>query len=212
MRRLNTAIRIVIYGSLAALVLFAAGFFHFLQQIPTGTPRLEGADGIVVLTGAAFRIQDAVALLEQGRGRRLLITGVHPATTREALSQQVPDARELFACCIDIGHYARNTIGNAAEATGWARRHGFSSLIVVTSNYHLPRSLAEFSRAMPGTALIPYPVVADSFRERDWWAKGEVMRVVLTEYVKYVAAVARQTFIDPGHNTATASPAPGGRP
>lgn len=212
MRRLNAAIRIIVYGSLAALAVFAAGFAYFLQQIPTGNGTPGRADGIVVLTGAAFRIHDAVALLDQGQGRRLLITGVHPSTTREALSEQLPAAEPLFECCIDIGHYARNTVGNAAEAQAWARTHGFASLIVVTSNYHLPRSLAEFSRAMPGITLIPYPVVTDTFRETGWWTRGEVMRVVLTEYVKYVAAVARQTFVDPGPALATASPPPGGRP
>lgn len=204
MKRFDKAVRVAAILSLAVVALLVAGFFYFLAQIPDRTEVAEArADGIVVLTGAASRITDAVRLLDDGRAKRLLITGVHPTTSREALNRQMPEFARLFACCIDIGHSAQNTAGNAAEARAWAGAFGFRSLIVVTSNYHLPRSLAEFARAMPEARLTPYAVVSESFREKPWLADGAVLRVVLIEYAKYLASIARRTFVDP-HSGAAA--------
>jgi uncharacterized SAM-binding protein YcdF (DUF218 family) len=204
--RLGRAIRICGYGALLVAVAFVAGFAYFTAQIPKQHSEPAGpADGIVVLTGAASRITDAVELLSAGYAKRLLITGVYPGTSRHDLHRQIPNSQFLFECCIDIGRSALNTVGNAAEARDWARGLGFTSLIVVTSNYHLPRSLSEFSRAMPEIALVPYPVVPEAFRERDWWRDGEAWRMLLVEYVKFIASTARQTFVDPSTGYATAS-------
>lgn len=190
--RRPVALRAAILLALGAVAGFFVGFLVFTQTIPTdqsaGLPR---ADGIVVLTGAAARIEDAVRLLEQGRARRLLISGVHPKTTREELTRQFPDYAEQFACCIDIDYNALNTIGNALEAGRWARQRGLSSLIIVTSGYHMPRSMVEFTRQLPGVELLPYPVLRDSIRVEEWWAYPGTLRLLMMEYVKYLAAVSR---------------------
>jgi len=211
--QLGKAARIAGCGALVVVLAFVAGFAYFTAQIPKQqVGPVAGADGIVVLTGAASRIADAVQLLKTGHAKRLLITGVHPGTTREDLNRQIPDADDMFHCCIDIGRSALNTAGNAAEATSWARSLGFSSLIVVTSNYHLPRSMAEFSRAMPDVVLVPYPVVPETFRDRAWWRDNDAWRVLLVEYVKFVASMARHTFVDRSTVYATASVHPPERP
>ncbi len=43
----------------------------------------------------------------------------------------------MLACCVDLGHTARDTIGNATETRDWAADHHYVSLIVVTSAYHI---------------------------------------------------------------------------
>jgi len=194
------------YGALVVALVLVAGFAYFTSQIPKqhGYP-VGTADGIVVLTGAASRIADAVQLLGAGHAKRLLITGVNPGTSRHDLHRQIPNSQALFECCIDIGRSALNTFGNASEARDWAQDLGFTSLIVVTSNYHLPRSLSEFSRAMPDIALVPYPVVPETFRDRAWWRDGEAWRMLFVEYMKFIASTARQTLVDPSTEYATAS-------
>jgi len=200
------AARIAGIGVLVAALSLLAGFAYFVAQIPTQPQGPAArADGIVVLTGGASRIADAVHLLNDGHAKRLLITGVNPGTSRDALKQQIPESHNLFDCCIDIGHSAMNTLGNAAEAKAWVNDLGFGSLIVVTSNYHLPRSLSEFARAMPDITLLAYPVVPESFREADWWSEREAWRMLFIEYAKYLASVARQTLVDPQRGYATAS-------
>ena len=176
----------------SAVVVFIGGFLLFA----TGIPRIETqpphpADGIVALTGGASRITDAMELLAGNQGKRLLISGVNPATKPGELIRLTPEYEKLFACCIDLGHQALNTSGNALEIAQWSRALGFRSLIVVTSGWHMPRALVELRREMPGTDLIPYSVVTDRMREEPWWTNAQTARLLMLEYLKYLAALAR---------------------
>ena len=176
----------------SAAVIFLGGFFLFATGIPrTETPPPHPADGIVALTGGASRITDAMELLAGNQGKRLLISGVNPATKPGELIRLTPEYEKLFACCIDLGHQALNTSGNALEIAQWSRALGFRSLIVVTSGWHMPRALVELRREMPGTDLIPYSVVTDRMREEPWWTNAQTARLLMLEYLKYLAALAR---------------------
>lgn len=178
-------------GVLLALVA-GLGFVSFAEGLPRDEPVIsKPADGIVVLTGGASRVVDAVELLAEGRGKRLLISGVHPATTPEELTRVNPDFARLLDCCIDLGHEATNTIGNALETGRWVRERNFHSLIIVTSGWHMPRALVEIEREVPQAELIPYPVVTDRMRDSAWWSDAATVRLLFIEYVKYVATVAR---------------------
>ena len=128
------------------------------------------ADGIVVLTGGASRIEDAVELLASGRGQRLLITGVHRMTSEREIARLKPGYTKVFTCCVDLDRSALNTIGNATETRRWAHERGFRSIIVVTSSYHMPRAMAELERQLPDIQLIPFPVVTDQLRAS--WSSG----------------------------------------
>jgi uncharacterized SAM-binding protein YcdF (DUF218 family) len=188
-RRLLRAIALALGVALAAL---AGGFLWFLWRVPTAEVKLDrNADGIVVLTGGASRITDAIDLLASGRGTRLLISGVHRATTPGEIAHLVPEYQTLFACCVDLDHFAVNTVGNAVETRNWVRRHGFRSLIVVTSSYHMPRTMAELARQMPDVDLIPFPVISDRMRAEPWWANGPTARLLFSEYLKYIVAQVR---------------------
>lgn len=176
----------------SAIVIFLGGFLLFATGIPrTETPPPHSADGIVALTGGASRITDAMELLAGNQGKRLLISGVNPATKPSELIRLTPEYEKLFACCIDLGHQALNTSGNALEIAQWSRALGFRSLIVVTSGWHMPRALVELRREMPGTDLIPYSVVTGRMREEPWWMNAQTARLLMLEYLKYLAALAR---------------------
>jgi len=176
----------------AGIVLLAVGFVWFVWQVPDEESHLDGkADGIVVLTGAATRIPDALELLDSKRGQRLLITGVHRTTSAREITRLMPLNKQTFACCVDLDRSALNTLGNAIEAKRWAREKGFNSLIVVTSNWHMPRAMAELSHQMPDITLIPYPVVSDKIKSQAWWTSPDILRLLMSEYVKYVFAVLR---------------------
>ena len=154
--------------------------------MPEGT-----ADGIAVLTGGVARIDEAMKLLAQGKAKRLLITGVNRTTSTEELKQLASEGDQLFTCCVDIDKEARNTIDNATETSQWVARNRYHSIIVVTSNYHMPRALAELARVMPGVTLIPYAVVDNNVRLDRWWTYPGTTKLLISEYLKYLPALAR---------------------
>jgi uncharacterized SAM-binding protein YcdF (DUF218 family) len=179
------------------LLALSAGFAWYVWQIQNEEVRLDRtADGIVVLTGAASRIPDAIDLLASQRGRRLLITGVHRTTSAREIASLMLLNERLFACCVDLDRSALNTVGNALETKRWARERGFTSLIIVTSNWHMPRAMAEIAHQIPDVALIPFPVVSEKIKSEPWWSHAATARLLLAEYLKYVVAVARM-HLDP---------------
>jgi uncharacterized SAM-binding protein YcdF (DUF218 family) len=98
---------------------------------------------------------------------------------------------DLFSCCVDIGYDALDTIGNAEEASNWIHDRGYKSILVVTNNYHMPRSLAELAYVDPDIEFIPYPVVNSDLKTRDWFTDPNALRVMLAEYAKLLLAGAR---------------------
>ncbi len=187
------ALMLVLILLIVGFVLFATGLDR-TQHDPEGT-----ADGITVLTGGKARIAEAMRLLSQRKARRVLITGVHRATTKETLKEFAQEGNQLFTCCVDIDREARNTIDNAAETRDWVAQKGYRSLIVVTSNYHMPRALAELGRAMPGVTLIPYSVVDNNVQLERWWLYPGTTKLLLSEYLKYLPALGRLGVTDLVH-------------
>jgi len=176
---------------LLAVVLTLIGFFIFTGTLQRSQPEPRTADGIAVLTGGVARIDEAMKLLAQGKAKRLLITGVNRTTSTEALKQLASEGDQLFACCVDIDKAARNTIDNATETSQWVAQNRYNSIIVVTSNYHMPRALAELARAMPEVSLVPYSVVDNNVRLDHWWAYPGTTRLLVSEYLKYLPALGR---------------------
>ena len=172
------------------LALWSGGFVWFAEGLPASSPALDAAgDGVVVLTGGSQRISAALGLIGDGRGRRLLITGVGMTTDRQALQRITGERPELFDCCVDIDHRAVNTAGNARQASEWAKALNYRSLTVVTAGYHMPRSLFEFRRAMPDIEMIAYPVYPNQIRLGRWWSSISTLRVVISEYSKYLVSL-----------------------
>ncbi|MFG1299439.1 YdcF family protein [Xanthobacter sp. V3C-3] len=206
------AVGLVLLAGLGG-VAAAAGFIAFTAQIAAREPvAVKSADAIVVLTGGPSRIVDAVGLLAEGRGRRLLITGVNPSTSTEEMRRALPDGEHLLGCCIDLGHKALNTRGNALEAAEWARDRRFRSLVVVTSSWHMPRAMMELGRALPEVELVAYPVVTTRTQPERWWSDPGTLKLLAKEYVKFIMATVK---IRPAQAVAgagappQASPAPG---
>lgn len=180
-------LRLVTIAVIVSLTLTLIGFIRFTDTI-AGLKAAESTaevDAIVALTGGYQRIDQALALLEQGVGERLLISGVNPSTTGSALRRVTGTKSATFACCVDIGYEALDTIGNANETAGWIRQHGYERILVVTNNYHMPRSLLELSQASPDVVFVAYPVTSADLKTDEWLYDPLALRTLLTEYAKY---------------------------
>jgi uncharacterized SAM-binding protein YcdF (DUF218 family) len=194
--RLRRFARSAIAISIAAAIAFVLGFFAFAERIGAlQTPDvLAAADGIVVLTGGQSRLEAAAALLASAKGKRLLISGVHPTIGKSDVLRAVGGNPALFKCCVDIGHEALQTVGNAAETAKWVRDHDYASIILVTNNYHMPRSLLEMERVLKNVKITPYPVVNSDLTGGSWMSRPDTVRVLLGEYVRYVGAMGRSVL------------------
>lgn len=142
------------------LALWAGGFCWFGLTLPRGAGLDEGVevDGIVVFTGSPGRIDAGLAILAEGRGRRLLVSGVDPDLAIGTIRAAIHADDRLFDCCIELGRAALDTEGNAAEAVAWARAGGYRSLALVTSDWHVRRSMIEVSRHDHRLAVHPVAV------------------------------------------------------
>ncbi|MEQ8745965.1 YdcF family protein [Pyruvatibacter sp.] len=177
-----------------AFLLLAGGFLQFVSAVSQSTHAIQTAtpaDAIVVLTGARDRISKAMALLEQGKGDRLLISGVNRDVSRADLESTIGGPDTKFDCCVDLGFEARTTDGNANETASWVRKNGYKSLIVVTSDYHMPRSLAVLGHEMPGVVLIPHAVASDGPSASRALGSFTIARLLVSEYAKYVVTLLR---------------------
>ncbi len=111
----------------------------------------------------------------------------------------------LFECCVDLDRRAANTSATRRETAKWSGQNAFTSLIVVTSAYHMPRSMAELRSADAGGALIPYPVARTSLDLEKWYQNGETVTLLLEEYMKYMATRARLSLEEADGSSALAS-------
>ena len=176
------------------VLIWLVGLFAFADRVRSYTPAADPAraDAIVALTGpSAERVNAAIRLLEQDKGERVLISGVNREVRRQELRALTPGSNKLFNCCVDLGFEAEDTIGNAQEIAAWADAKGYDSLIVVTSDYHMPRALTEIRAASPDLELTPYAVETPSLDNSRWWRAAVTARRMTLEYMKYLAALGR---------------------
>jgi uncharacterized SAM-binding protein YcdF (DUF218 family) len=192
-RPIRRFVRLFLLLMLLSCGLLVTGFLYFAETVASmEPPRNPRADAIVVLTGGFQRIDQAIGLLKQGAGKRLLISGVNPTTSVSQIRSFTQTSSGLFDCCVDIGYDAVDTIGNANETAQWIRDHGYRRVLVVTNNYHMPRSLLELRRSDRQTEFLSYPVINSDLKNGSWLGERTVMKAILSEYLKYSVAVVRE--------------------
>ena len=178
---------LVIGGSL-----WLTGLILFTRIIPSAPQDIMSAtDGIVVFTGGKTRLRVALTLFQQQKGRHLLISGVNPDSTLPGIVAQMPLSSQ-----ITLGYDALDTVGNAEETAEWAHAHNIKTLRLITSNYHMPRSLFELRHLLPEIQILPHPVVKKSFLNPKWWLDPFTLRLVIQEYNKFLFALIRRPFED----------------
>ena len=175
--------------------LLIGGFLQFASsvsdsQLPPAAD-VPQVDPIVVLTGGSTRIEKALELLALKKANKLLISGVNADTLKSDIEAMHTDMADLFDCCVEVEKVAEDTIGNAVESAKWMRANGYDSLILVTSAYHMPRSLLEFKRQAQDLEISPYPVPLESINDAEWWKNSGTLRFMMNEYLKYLGARSR---------------------
>lgn len=183
-------------GALILLAgLWGAGLFRFADAIPVAVSEPERqTDAIVVLTGGSGRLDEGLALLDRGLAEKLFISGVYKGVDMKNLLEAYRDNPDELNCCVAIGH-AEDTISNASETAQWVRENNIQSLRLVTSAYHMPRSVQEFEYALPGVGLVQHPVFPAHVKQENWWAWPGTTGLIVGEYNKFMMAWVRHRVI-----------------
>ena len=189
---------------LVVALIWFSGLLAFAGRVQQQTPARAPvpAQGIVALTGAngGERLTAAMGLLEDGYGRRVLVSGVNRKASREDIRNVSRAVRRLYDCCVDLGFTAADTVGNARETAAWAQAMRYDQLIVVTADYHMPRAMLELNAVLrgAGVGLQTYAVPTRSLKARDWWRNPGAARLMVVEYCKYLAILGREAVLGLG--------------
>jgi len=222
-------LKLLIKISFGIFSLWFTGLVIFIAKIPTETQSIARIDaskpffieqnnrqnsGIVVYTGGGgTRISKAMTLFEAGIGERLLISGVHPDTRHDHLKKLWDGADQRFECCIDLGLKALSTKGNAQELIDWAATRQITQIILVTSDFHMPRALAEtkaltdiLQRAQnsplvtaqhtnqPHITITPYVAPSPYIKLGALPSDGKSWKILSIEYTKFLMTKAHHTI------------------
>lgn len=177
--------KLCFYTFLITLILWFAGFLAFTRIIYSfPIDRQTKTEAIIVLTGGRNRIAEAVHLLNEGKADKLLISGVDKDTSLQELSKRkditIKTNREIH-----LDKQSKNTIQNAIETHKWLEQNKISSIRLVTSNYHIPRSLEEFTAQDQDLKIVIHPVFSD-YVVKEWWKKWRSFWVLAAEYNKFI--------------------------
>jgi uncharacterized SAM-binding protein YcdF (DUF218 family) len=163
----------------AALVilLYALGFMLFAFTLGRPAPAdAAPADAAIVLTGGSGRIEHGMEVLRAGKAKRLLVAGADPSVTKADIARRLGGSQRLLRCCVDLGSESVDTRSNAEEGGRWLAQHGYKSVRLITSDWHMRRARYEFERGLGGR----YEIRSDAVRS----SPGFV--TLFGEYNKYV--------------------------
>ena len=170
------------------------GFVRFAEDVTKfkAPEIIEPYDAIAVLTGGKNRITNSVALLKQDTNKRLLISGVNPKISDSELIKVTGANKTLFDCCIDVGRDAKDTIGNGKEIASWANDKTYKNILIVTSDYHMRRSLYELRTNAPDVNFIAYPIKNNDLVDQKWYTNTDTLRTLINEFAKLNLSYFRQ--------------------
>jgi uncharacterized SAM-binding protein YcdF (DUF218 family) len=182
-------------------LLWVIGWMWFAASVVSMKPYDDSirTDAIIVLTGGDKRVNQGLDLLADDKGKQLLISGVNGKVKTEELIDLWNGDKEKVRCCITLGYGASDTASNATETDDWIKNKNIKSIRLVTSNYHMARSLLMFNKQLPQIAIYKHPVVPDDFEPwgRQFW------KLTFSEYNKWLATWLRFDLLDKNPSLAT---------
>lgn len=170
------------------LIGFAA-FCAYTFSLQSEKPAHNSA--IIVLTGGNHRIGTALDIFKKNQAKYMLISGVNRQVTKDTLLRGLSENDKEK---ITLGYEAENTVGNAIEIFSWLQGKNITSILLVTSFYHMPRSIFEISRYNPALKIEPWPVFPTEFEQPLDWVKTRYAWQLFLEYHKFIFVHLRLFF------------------
>ena len=188
--RLARSLRNAVLALLALSIAWLAGLIWFGANMPRQAgDRTLRTEAIIVLTGGAQRLVEGGRLLTSGKAGWLFVSGGNTGVGKKALLRVAGIDKPRLAGFVILGYRARNTRQNAQESAQWIKDRGFTSIRLVTANYHMRRAALEFRRVLPRIRIVTHPVFPHPVNPGPWWQNMTALSVVAGEYNKYLAAL-----------------------
>ena len=167
------------------IFLFIEGLllYEFSEAFYVKPKAFTSIDAIIVLAGGEGRIQEAIDLYERYKPGHFIISGVGKKFNIKKYRLKT-DLSVDKAVVIDKS--SQSTVENAIESAKILKSKSPSKILLLTSTYHMHRSLYVFKKIFPPeTEFYPYPVETPNFTFNEWYKHPKSMYLILKEFVKY---------------------------
>ncbi|MDG1153709.1 MAG: YdcF family protein [Alphaproteobacteria bacterium] len=190
--------RKLFYFCLILLVAFLFGLAGFVDTINKyEQPKLISADVAVVLTGGSGRIEKGIEILNDKKVEKLFISGVHKSVAIKKLLNFVKNNsfNKYDDSNIILGYQAKTTFDNAIEVANFIKKNNYKSIYLITSKFHMPRSMYEVRHRLPNIKIIPYPVNNNNIKIKSWYSYPGTLFVLTFEYLKTLLVILRISIL-----------------
>ena len=173
---------------------FFLELFNFKEKIMTiQKNELSITSQIVILTGGTNRIKKGFEIINKfdeksKKNIKILVSGTGKGFTKLSLQKKLNSNfhSELIECCVELDGVSKDTYSNANETSKWVNKNNIKEILLITSNYHMQRSILEFSNIMPNLKILPYPINPKQHKINEWLKSFETFSLVFIEYCKYI--------------------------
>ena len=182
------------------LTYFFIGLIEYKDKILSTISYVsKKSSNIVILTGGTNRIKDGLEIVNKFERTptfksKILVSGTGKGFTKTSLQRNINFDFNLIECCIELDSISTNTYSNAFETLKWVQKNDISEIILITSNYHMPRAYLEFKYRMPNLKIFTYPITPKKHDISMWLSSVQTFSLIFSEYCKFLIANLRITF------------------
>ena len=178
---------------------FFIGLNSFKERILTlQKDPINLSSKVVILTGGTNRIKEGFEVIykldkKSISNLKVLVSGTGKGFSKLSLQEKLNpnfDFR-LIKCCVELDGVSQDTYSNAVETSKWVSKNNIEEILLITSNYHIPRSILEFQNKMPNLKILYYPITPKQHQINKWLKSFETFSLIFIEYCKYIIANVR---------------------
>lgn len=166
-----------------AIVVFGARWIHEARRL-RAEPVTEWTESVtadcgLVLTGGPGRIRAGMALLSDGKIKKLIVSGVHPDSQLREIFPNWLFYTGLREDDVILEKRSETTWGNAQQSLPIVEALHCRDLVIVTSQIHMPRAFRTFRSVFPPNIQIrTQAVVGTRFVPSVWELSVEALKSI----------------------------------
>ncbi|MEC8100472.1 MAG: YdcF family protein [Pseudomonadota bacterium] len=172
------------------LVVFNITFFTGFQRFYLSIKNYQitynkNIQGIAVLTGGKGRISEGLEVFKSYKDIYLLISGVDKSIKiEEILPANLLNNQKVFTDTI-----SETTRDNAIAIIKWAKKYNIRHIKIITSDYHMPRSMIVLSKNTKNLSFYAHPVKSNIDIMLGDLKSLNKLNFLMKEYFKYLLSL-----------------------